>query len=184
MGIVALAPQYNSAAMPPATPPKRRPRVRVGVAIYDGERILLVKYEDEFGLWWVLPGGGLHWGEGLHDGAVRECREEVCLDVTPGRVICVTEGIPEDAEHHTLHVVFRATAWSGDPQVGVDPRVHGIAWRKVTELRGLALYPPIAHVLAANAYGEAEQAPFIDWAAAAWTELRATERKMRGDRTS
>ncbi len=177
--------------MPPADPPKRRPRTRVGVAIYDGDQILLVKYEDDFGSWWVLPGGGLHWGETLHEGAIRECREEVCLDVTPGPVICVTEAIPDDAArelrpdgYHILHVVFRATAWSGEPRIGVDPRVHGVAWRKVTDLRGVPLYPPIAHVLAANAYGEAEQAPYIGAQAGAWTELREMERAMREARAS
>ena len=171
------------AAVPPTTPPKKRPRVRVGVAIYDGDQILLVKYEDERGSWWVLPGGGVHWGEGLHDAAIRECQEEVCLDVTPGRVICVTETMPND-EHHILHVAFRAVQWSGEPRVGVDPRVHGVAWRKVTDLRGVPLYPPIAHVLAANAFGEAEQAPFIHSEAAAWQELHEQERAMREARNA
>jgi len=46
-------------------------------------RVLLLKadYGDQA---WGLPGGGLEPGETLHEALLRECREELGCEVTPG----------------------------------------------------------------------------------------------------
>ena len=155
-----------------------RPRVRVGIAIYDADRILLVESESAGDSFWLIPGGGIDLGESLHDAAVREAREEVCLDVQPGRVLCVTEMLldGESIGSHMVHIVFRAQRWQGTPAVGEDPDVNRVAWHPVSELRGLVLYPPIAEILVANAYGEAEQGPYINGRSAAWDAMHARVR--------
>ncbi len=152
-----------------------RPRVRVGIAIYDDDRVLLVESERGGENFWLVPGGGVDLGESLHDAAVRESREEVCLDVQPGRVLCVTEMLLDDDPlgSHMVHIVFRAQRWEGTPAVGEDPDVNRVAWHPVSELRSLILYPPIGEVLAANAYGEAEQAPYINGRSTAWDVMHA-----------
>ena len=58
------------------------PKVAVGTIISTGEGIVLVKraIEPAYGKW-VFPGGLVDRGERVEDAAVRETREEACLDV-------------------------------------------------------------------------------------------------------
>ncbi len=58
------------------------PKVAVGTIISTGEGIVLVKraIEPAYGKW-VFPGGLVDRGERVEDAAIRETREEACLDV-------------------------------------------------------------------------------------------------------
>jgi mutator protein MutT len=63
------------------------PRVIAAVIIEHGGRVLLQKRAMEPGAGlWTFPGGFLEIGETPADGAVREAKEEVGLDVTLGRL--------------------------------------------------------------------------------------------------
>lgn len=61
-------------------------------AIVDGTRILMVRkssddpHNPEL---WELPGGRLHFGEDIEQHLLREIREEVGLEVDPGRPLCI-----------------------------------------------------------------------------------------------
>jgi 8-oxo-dGTP diphosphatase len=48
--------------------------------IFDGERRVLLCHRRDFDAW-NLPGGGVEPGESPWDAAIRETREEVCVDV-------------------------------------------------------------------------------------------------------
>jgi 8-oxo-dGTP diphosphatase len=48
--------------------------------IFDAERRVLLCHRRDFDAW-NLPGGGVEPGESPWDAAIRETREEVCLDV-------------------------------------------------------------------------------------------------------
>lgn len=63
------------------------PRHVIGVAavvIDDEGRVLTVRRREPDR--WELPGGALELGETLHEGLVREVREEIGLDVAPVRL--------------------------------------------------------------------------------------------------
>ncbi len=72
--------------------PERRRVVRA-LVLDDRDRTLLVRYVSPMGggLWWVLPGGGLHEGETLEKGFRRELREEAGLHAEPGPCIWTRE---------------------------------------------------------------------------------------------
>ena len=63
-------------------------------------QVLLVKpnYRDH----WSLPGGILEHGEPPHEGCRREVKEELGLDITPGRLLVVgwagPDGVPAQAD--------------------------------------------------------------------------------------
>jgi ADP-ribose pyrophosphatase YjhB (NUDIX family) len=72
--------------------------IRPGVAavIFDGERVLLQRRDDNGK--WGLPGGGVDAGESVCAAIIREVREETGLDVEPLRLI----GVYSDPANHQV----------------------------------------------------------------------------------
>jgi ADP-ribose pyrophosphatase YjhB (NUDIX family) len=72
--------------------------IRPGVAavIFDGERVLLQRRDDNGK--WGLPGGGVDAGESVRAAIIREVREETGLDVEPLRLI----GVYSDPVNHQV----------------------------------------------------------------------------------
>ena len=74
---------------------------------------------------WAMPGGFVDYGESVERAAVREAREETCLEVTLTDQFYTYSDPRRDPRHHTLAVVFIATA-QGTPRGADDARVAKI----------------------------------------------------------
>ena len=74
---------------------------------------------------WALPGGFVDYGETLESAAVREAREETCLDVALSYQLGAYSDPSRDPRHHSISVVFVAKA-SGHPKAADDAREVGI----------------------------------------------------------
>ena len=86
---------------------EKRPRIRAAVAVLHEGRLLLVEHTKNARSYWLLPGGGLEWGESLHDAVAREVREETGLEVVMGDLLYASETISPDRERHLVHLVFQ-----------------------------------------------------------------------------
>ncbi|MDQ1746211.1 MAG: hypothetical protein QOD07_474 [Frankiaceae bacterium] len=97
----------------------RDPKVAVGVAVFDGDRLLLVRRVMNPGRGkWSLPGGYLDLGEDPRAAAAREAREEAGVEVAVGDVIDVFANPVE--EGGTVFILFAASLVSGEPTAGDD----------------------------------------------------------------
>ncbi|MFJ2832818.1 GNAT family N-acetyltransferase [Streptomyces sp. NPDC087263] len=116
----------------------RTPRPAARVAVLDPEgSVFLFRYDnDEVGVHWALPGGGLEPGESPREGAVRELREETgWTDLEPGALLCAWEhdftraGVPVRQNDH----IYVARGPRRDPvgdHLGVSHTEEGIlGWR-------------------------------------------------------
>lgn len=56
-------------------------KIRVRAIIIDQDRILLMKTVKEDAIYWFLPGGGVEEGETHEVALIRECKEELGVDV-------------------------------------------------------------------------------------------------------
>lgn len=116
------------------TPPRRtysdreypdRPWVGVGVVVWQGERVLLIRRGRAPRLGqWGLPGGAQSVGETLFEAAAREVLEETGLAVEPQAVVTALDSISRDPEgevqfHYTLVEVL-AECPEGDPVAADD----------------------------------------------------------------
>jgi 8-oxo-dGTP diphosphatase len=120
--------------------------VVVGAAILDGDRLLAAQRSAPPALAgrWELPGGKVDPGETAEEALLRECREELGVDVRLGRRVGRDWPI---GEHGVLRV-WLATISGGEPQC----REHAkLRWLRVDELHDVDWLPadlPIVEKLA------------------------------------
>lgn len=137
-----------------------RPRVRVGVLLVQDGQVLLVQHRRGDHAYWLLPGGGLDLGESIAECGVRECKEELGLDVEVSDLIAVTESLPPQAPRHILHLVLRGRVVGGTEQLGQeDTRLVGMQWHALADWPALTFYPPIRDELLAAVRGDGPALP-------------------------
>lgn len=128
-------------------------RIRAAALIIDGGSVLLVEYKNDNndGVHYNLPGGGLEAGETLVDAVKREAKEEACIDVEVGSVAFVYEYQPSKNNNiygdvHIIGVTFECKLLEGPvphlPQAP-DPNQIGVKWIPISELGSIQLYPEI-----------------------------------------
>lgn len=100
------------------------PYPTVDLIIEIDEGIILIRRKNRpFG--WALPGGFVDYGESLEAAAVREAKEETCLDVRLVRQFHSYSEPDRDERFHTITTVFIATA-DGVPKAADDAADIGI----------------------------------------------------------
>jgi 8-oxo-dGTP pyrophosphatase MutT (NUDIX family) len=98
--------------------------MNVGMIVWSGDRILLVKQESgtASGYGWTLPGGGVDAGETVLEAAARETLEETGIVVSAcGRLVYVMEyAMSRERSPGGHSLVFEVTEWSGEPHVSEE----------------------------------------------------------------
>ncbi|MBI2267032.1 MAG: NUDIX hydrolase [Armatimonadetes bacterium] len=123
-------------------------RIRAAAIIVEGDKILLVQHRKGGRTYWLLPGGGVRYGETAVSACERELKEETSLDVKIGRLVLVSESIPPDRHRHILNLYFLGKIKGGTPILAEeDPVLSAVAFHNVEDLVKLDFYPPISKVL-------------------------------------
>ncbi|MBQ1022960.1 NUDIX hydrolase [Micromonospora sp. C95] len=110
-----------------------RKRMAAGLLITDADdRVLLV--EPVYKAGWEVPGGCVEADESPYQAAIRECREELGLDLAPGRLL-VVDWVPARTQRtEGLMVIYDGGT--------LDPRVHERIVVPPGELKGWAFSDP------------------------------------------
>jgi len=81
--------------------------------------VLIERKNPPYG--WAIPGGFMDVGERIEMAAIREAKEEVCLDVTLKALLGLYSDPARDDRGHTVTAVYVAEA-TGEPQAADDAK--------------------------------------------------------------
>ena len=124
------------------------PRVRVAAIIVQGDSILLVRHVRDGRTYWLLPGGGVDYGETMEEALVREMKEEGNLDVRVKDLVIANDSIPPDKHRHVINLHFTAEIVGGELRLDTnDPRLAEMKFVPISELLGLTFFPDIRPAL-------------------------------------
>jgi len=130
-------------------------RLRACALIIKDGAILLIEFEndndDDEGVHYNLPAGGLEPGETFVEAVKREAKEEACVDVEVGSVAFVYEYQPAKnnriyGDTHSVGITFECQLIAGShPKLpeNPDPKQIGVKWIPISELHTIQLYPEI-----------------------------------------
>ncbi|MBN2158622.1 MAG: NUDIX hydrolase [Spirochaetes bacterium] len=127
----------------------KRVAVRVaGIIVRDGE-LLLVAHRKGRDVYWLLPGGGVEYGEALDRALRREFIEELGVEVDVCEPVLMCDSIDPEGKRHIVNIMFRCAYRSGDYALGRDRRLFDYGFFRGDELAGKRIYPPINDSLVA-----------------------------------
>jgi ADP-ribose pyrophosphatase YjhB (NUDIX family) len=128
-----------------------RPLVGVGVVVFRGDEVLLIRRGKQPRLGqWSLPGGLQELGETVFQAALREVREECAIEIDAVGIIDIVDAItPDDAGrvrfHYTLVEVL--AEWrAGEPVAGDD--AMAVAWFDPAAVGALGMWEQTPRIIA------------------------------------
>ncbi len=123
-----------------------RPRLGSAVIVEkDGKVLLGERNKENYRGYWVLPGGGVEWGETIEQAAVREIKEETGLDIELIRFVCHKEIIATHANYHSI--VFYHLARPRNTEIRVSDDLSDAGFFSVEEMKKMKLAESAVMVL-------------------------------------
>ena len=116
-------------------------RIRIAGLIVREGKILLAEHEKGGRRYWLLPGGGMEYGETIEEALKRELLEEAGLVIEVGRLLWIVESIPGDKHRHVLNLILEATALEEILHPNPDRVLRDVRWKSPDELESLELFP-------------------------------------------
>ncbi|MFO7974938.1 MAG: NUDIX hydrolase [Candidatus Hydrogenedentota bacterium] len=124
------------------------PRIRVATILRKDDTILLVQHVKEGHAYWLLPGGGVDFGETLAEALKREVREETGLEAEVGDIALVHDSLPPDKHRHIVNIYFWGQISAGTLRKGDDPRLSEVRFVPIRDLISLEMIPDLREKLA------------------------------------
>ena len=123
-----------------------RPRVRVAGILIKNNKILLIEHKKNDKKYWLIPGGGVDWGESTADALIREYKEETNLDVTVDKFLFLSETIAPDKEKHVINLYFKVKKDENSKAemiLGDETNLNDLRFVSKEEIETIKIYPNI-----------------------------------------
>ncbi len=90
-----------------------------GIVLDNDKNVLLIRSNYGGKEYWILPGGGLEFGESLKECVIREIKEEANITVIPEKLVFMDENLEDKT--HMIHFTYLCKPKSLNIQTGSDP---------------------------------------------------------------
>jgi mutator protein MutT len=118
-------------------------RIRAAGILVKNDQILLVRHEKKGKSYWLLPGGGVDFGETVEEALVREFKEEVGLTVQVGKMVLVHDSVPPDHHRQVLNLYFIVSTTDTEIKVTKDAVLQDAAFYPLSEFKGMTVNPDV-----------------------------------------
>ncbi len=124
---------------------KKGLRVRVAALIQDAKgKVLLIQQKKNTSGYWLLPGGGIEFGESAEEALKRELKEELDLEVTKSSFLLVNESIDPNRKRHLIQLVFLIQVKALLPKLNPKEKaISGFGYFTNVEIQKMDLRPDI-----------------------------------------
>lgn len=124
------------------------PRVRVAALIFLDGQIVVVRHRRDDSSYYLLPGGGVSWGETLEQALIREVAEETGLQIQMGPLLLVSDTIDPNGARHVVNLIFEVVVTERPAKMtSSDSRVEKVELVAISELGRLDFRPPVVKQL-------------------------------------
>jgi 8-oxo-dGTP diphosphatase len=129
----------------------QKPQVGTAMIITRDNKVLLMKRKGPHGHGtWSTPGGHLDFGETPEQGAAREAKEEVGLDVVDIRFRALTNDVFDTTGKHYVTIWMDGKS-TGEPTIAAEEEVDELGWFAWDSLPS-PLFLPLENLLKENSY--------------------------------
>lgn len=118
-------------------------RIRVAAILIREDQILLIQHQKEGKKYWLLPGGGVIFGEDLKTALKREIKEELGINVVVNDLIHSSDSIPKDHKRHIVNLYFSCDFLSGKYKLAEEERLVDYGFFSISDLQKMKIIPPI-----------------------------------------
>ena len=117
---------------------EQKPRLTSGVlVVQDGKFLLAERNKENYNGYWIIPGGGVKFGETIQEAAIREIKEETNLDVDLIKLIGYKEVINVPGNYHSIVFFHLATPKHMDVKANED--VSAAKFFSIEEIKELKI---------------------------------------------
>lgn len=117
---------------------EQKPRIIVAALVEKDGKFLLTKEILESGKeYWIIPGGGVEFGESLQDAVKREIKEETNLDIEIKDFAGFQEAIVPKYNYHTILFFYRVSPKNND--LKLEKKIVGAKFFAKQEIKDLNL---------------------------------------------
>jgi 8-oxo-dGTP diphosphatase len=118
-------------------------RIRAAAVIIEDDRILMVAHKKKNDIYWLLPGGGVEYGEPLDTALKRELKEELDISIEVFEPVIICDSIDPFGKRHILNICFKSKRLPGNLKLGKDKRLFDFNFMTIEEIKKAMIYPPL-----------------------------------------
>ena len=118
-------------------------RIRVAGILLNDNKLLLIAHKKNGKVYWLLPGGGVCFGEPLAQALIRELKEELNIVIKIDKLALIFDSISPEMERHILNVCFYINYVDGEYKLADEDRLYDFNFFDINQIGNIKMYPPI-----------------------------------------